>query len=218
MFNWSSDWLLVLRPRQFTFDCSLGVCSGCCSAAVLQCCSALSRVGNSSPHVLQTAIYQMKVYSGRISNLNIKYETNGWWSPGQWLHRTHSHHTVHTADWKWTLFWSIRFTNEFLFRKRISYICSFNKVCNWKIFYAHRDIYTGTGTRYIREYLFIYSRLFMKTDFLLRMCWQHLGNKSRARSGGGNGGSHHRTSGPQPDLSPVISSGSSWTPRPNCSW
>ena len=31
-----------------------------------------------SPHVLQTAIYQMKVYSSRISNLNIKYETNGW--------------------------------------------------------------------------------------------------------------------------------------------
>ena len=167
MFNWSSDWLLVLRPRQFTFDCSLGVCSGCCSAAVLQCCSALSRVGNSSPHVLQTAIYQMKVYSGRISNLNIKYETNGWWSPGQWLHRTHSHHTVHTADWKWTLFWSIRFTNEFLFRKRISYICSFNKVCNWKIFY---EISTLVHVTYmiinlsIQDYL--WNSLNMKTDFV----------------------------------------------------
>ena len=167
MFNWSSDWLLVLRPRQFTFDCSLGVCSGCCSAAVLQCCSALSRVGNSSPHVLQTAIYQMKVYSGRISNLNIKYETNGWWSPGQWLHRTHSHHTVHTADWKWTLFWSIRFTNEFLFRKRISYICSFNKVCNWKI---SNEISTLVHVTYmiinlsIQDYL--WKSLNMKTDFV----------------------------------------------------
>ena len=59
------------------------------------------------------------------------------------------------------------------------------------------DIYTGT--RYVHDYQFIYSRLFMEKFkyenwFLLRMWRQHLGNKSRARSGGGNGGSHHRTS------------------------
>ena len=61
------------------------------------------------------------------------------------------------------------------------------------------DIYTGTRYRYVHDYQFIYSRLFMEKFkyenwFLLRMWRQHLGNKSRARSGGGNGGSHHRTS------------------------
>ena len=123
------------------------------AAAALQCCSALSRVGNSSPHVLQTAIYQMKVYSGRISNLNIKYETNGWWSPGHWLHRTHSHHTVHTAATGNEHFFeadSLHQIYKYFFRKRISNICSlffnksFNKSMQSKIFYAHRDIYTGT--------------------------------------------------------------------------